>query len=104
MQERRASKRISHPARAEEKTGEFLFHYSVKNLGESGLYLQGRLLHTKAETTSKISVTLPNGARLHQVPARIVREDRKGPHHGSAFEFLQLTEEQRMELKRCFSE
>lgn len=105
MLERRNSDRLAMPGGSVKETnGDYLFSYRAKDLSEEGIFLEGRLCWSKQEPYSQLSFTLPNGKRINNVTARIVREEAKGPRKGSAFEFMNLSEANRMELKRFFAE
>ncbi len=105
MLERRNSDRIAMPGGSvKEANGDYLYSFRAMELSEEGIFLQGRLCHSGQEPFSSLSFTLPNGKRLNNVTARIVREERKGARQGCAFEFMNLSEEHRMTLKRFFAE
>jgi hypothetical protein len=104
MLERRNSDRIGlSKAMVKETNGDYLYSYEAKNLSEEGLFLVNRFCSSMQEPFSKLSFSLPNGVHLKNITARIVREERKGVTKGCAYEFMNLTEAQRMELKRYFS-
>ena len=104
MQERRNSARIAFDLKVRETNGDYFYAYSAANLSEEGLFLLNKVCYSSQEPYSKLSFTLPNGVQFRNVTARIVREDRKGGPKGCAYEFLNLTEIDRMELKRFFHE
>ncbi|MCO5141665.1 MAG: PilZ domain-containing protein [Oligoflexia bacterium] len=102
MLERRNSDRILlNRIQVREVNGDYLFSYKGLNLSEEGLFLENRFCVPNQEPFSKLTFTLPNGKRLTNVTARIVREERQGARKGCAFEFLNLSEEHRIELKKC---
>lgn len=105
MLEKRGSDRMRLPAVwVNEKNGDFLHSFQASDLSEEGIFLERRMLHSKQDAFSHLSFTLPNGVMLRNVTARIVREVRRGDHVGSAFQFMNLSETARLELKRFFSE
>ncbi|MGZ3658466.1 MAG: PilZ domain-containing protein [Bdellovibrionota bacterium] len=101
MQERRNSVRMPLAAKVRELNGEYLFSWGAINLSEEGVFLLNKSCFNSQDHHSKLSFTLPDGTHLDNVTARIVRESRKGLHPGCAFEFLNLSEEHRIALKRC---
>lgn len=105
MLERRNSDRASlRLVNAKEINGEYLFTYKAKDFSEEGIFLENKFCVSSQEPYSMISFTLPNGVRMHNLTARVIREERKGEIKGCAYEFLNLTEEHRMALKRFFIE
>ena len=105
MLERRNSDRLAlDKLQVKEMNGDYLFTYQAHNLSEEGIFLSHRQCVSSQEPYSKLSFMLPNGKHLRNITARIVREDRKGSRRGCAYEFLNLTEMQRMELKKFFLE
>jgi hypothetical protein len=103
--ERRYSDRLAMPGGlVREANGEYHFSYRAVDLSEEGIFLEGRFLVSSHETHSVLSFTLPNGVAIRNVTARIVREDRKGLRKGCAYEFLDMSEDARMELKKFFHE
>ncbi len=105
MLEKRGSDRMRLPAVwVNEKNGDFLHSFQASDLSEEGIFLDHRMLHSKQEPFSQLSFTLPNGVMLRNVTARMVREVRRGERVGSAFQFMNLPEGARLELKRFFSE
>ena len=101
--ERRNSVRLALSCKVREKNGDYLFTLQAANLSADGLFLTGKLLSSDNAPLSHLSFTLPNGVHLSNLSARIVRETRKGEPKGCAFEFMNLSEEARMELLRCLS-
>lgn len=101
MLERRNSARLplSH-LKIREKNGDYLFTYDAVNLSEDGVYVLNKMLSSSQDAHSELSFTLPDGHKVHKITARIVRENRKGEPKGCAYEFLQISEEARMALKR----
>jgi hypothetical protein len=79
-----------------EVNGDYLFAFKVLNISEEGLFLEKKLCASDNEPFSTLSFTLPNGKFLRNLTARIVRQDK----NGSAYEFMNLSEENRLELKR----
>ncbi|MGE3262531.1 MAG: PilZ domain-containing protein [Bacteriovoracia bacterium] len=105
MLERRNSDRASlRLVNAKEMNGEYLFTYRAKDFSEDGIFLENKFCVSTQEPYSKISFTLPNGVRLNNLTARIIREERKGASKGCAYEFLNLSEENRIALKKFFIE
>ena len=100
MLERRNSDRLPLNLFVSEANGDYLYSYKAINLSEEGIFLEGKFRLPHQEAFSEITFTLPNGVRLAKLTARMVREEQKGPHKGAAFEFLNLDENARMELKR----
>lgn len=104
MTERRNSDRIALPKlQVQELNGDYMFSFRALNLSEEGLFLENKLLGDQ-EPFSKLAFTLPNGKHLRNLTAKIVREERKGARVGSAYEFVNLAEDARMELKKFFYE
>lgn len=99
--ERRNSARLALDCKVREKNGDYLFSHQALNLSEDGLFLVNKICFSQQDHYSQLSFTLPNGKLLSNITARIVRENRKGEPKGCAYEFLNLSEEARMELKRC---
>lgn len=105
MLERRNSDRLGlDKLQVKEMNGDYLFSYQAHNLSEEGIFLANRQCVSSQEPYSKLSFNLPNGKQLRNITARIVREERKGSRKGCAYEFLNLTEAHRMELKKFFLE
>ena len=103
MLERRNSDRIRLPSCwVNEKNGDYFFTFQAADLSEEGIFLRSRMVSPSQTPFSSISFTLPNGVMLRNVTARMVRENRTGSLVGSAFEFVNLSEEARMELRRFF--
>lgn len=101
MLERRNSARMPLSAKVRETNGDYMFSWDASNLSEEGLFLLNKTCFSSQDHHSKLSFTLPDGTHLHNVTARIVREVRSGNGAGCAFELLNLSEENRMALKRC---
>lgn len=85
-----------------EANGDYFFQYFAMDLSEEGVFLHQRQLMSHQEPFSKLTFTLPNGKQIRNVTARIVREVRRGPKAGCGFEFMNLSEDHRMELKKFF--
>lgn len=104
MTERRNSDRLNLPKlQVKELNGEYMYSFRALNLSEDGLFLENKILGSQ-EPFSKLSFLLPNGKHVRNVTARIVREERSGARIGAAYEFVQISEEARMELKKYFYE
>jgi len=104
MLERRNSSRLPLDSKVREINGEYLFSFQASNLSEEGIFLENKICFSAQDHHSKLSFTLPSGYQLRDITARIVRENRKGEPKGCAYEFLNLSEEARIELKRCVLE
>ena len=105
MLERRNSDRLVMPGGSvKEVNGDYHFHYRAKDLSEEGIFLEGKLLVGSHEPYSQLTFTLPNGKQIRNVTARVVREERKGARKGCAYEFMNLSEANRLEIKRFFVE
>jgi hypothetical protein len=105
MLERRNSDRIRLPSSwCNEINGDYFYTFQAADLSEEGIFLRSRMLNPGQAPFSKLTFKLPNGTLLKNVTARLVREHRTGALVGSAFEFMNLTEEQRLELRRFFNE
>ncbi|MGZ3694543.1 MAG: PilZ domain-containing protein [Bdellovibrionota bacterium] len=105
MLERRNSDRaLLRLVNAKELNGDYQFTYKAKDFSEEGIFLENKFCVSTQEPYSLLSFTLPNGVRLLNLTARIIREERKGESKGCAYEFLNLSEENRMALKRFFAE
>ncbi len=100
MLERRNSARTVIQTKVREKNGDYLFTLDAANLSEEGVFVLNKSCFSSQEPYSLLSLTLPNGVQLKNITARIVRESRKGRPQGCAYEFLNLSEDARMELKR----
>jgi hypothetical protein len=84
--------------------GDYLFSYKAHNLSEDGVFLENKFCVNSQEPFSKLSFNLPNGVHLRNITARIIREERKGAIKGCAYEFMNLSEDDRLALKRFFAE
>ena len=105
MMERRNSDRVLMPKlMIRETNGDYFFTLRAVNLSEEGLFLENKFCGPSHEAFSKLSFTLPNGKMIHNVTARIVREDKTSEKRGCAYEFLKISEHDRMELKKFFHE
>ena len=102
MLERRNSARLPLAVKVRETNGDYLYTWTAANFGEEGLFLANKVCITNQEPYSRLSFTLPGGPEIHNVLARIVRENRRAPGTGCAYELLNLSEEDRMSLKRFF--
>ncbi len=102
MLERRNSDRLALKISVKETNGDYFFAYEAKDISEEGIFLRNRFCVSSQEPFSQLTFTLPNGKRLQNLTARIVREAKKGDHKGCAYEFLNLSETNRMELKKFF--
>lgn len=103
MNERRNSDRHSFSKLViRETNGDYMFTLKASNLSEDGLFIENKFCVSGQEPFSKLSFTLPNGKQVRNIVARIVREDRKGELKGSAFEFMDVSESDRMTLKEFF--
>lgn len=105
MLERRNSDRIGlSKFVVREANGDYLYSYEARNISEDGMFLVNRFCASMQEPYSKLSFSLPNGKHLKNVTAKIIREERKGSVKGCAYEFVNLSEAQRMEIKRYFAD
>lgn len=105
MMERRNSDRLMMPKlMIRETNGDYFFTLRALNLSEEGLFLENKFCGPSHEAFSKLSFTLPNGKMISNITARIVREEKNGDKRGCAYEFLKISEHDRMELKRFFAE
>lgn len=103
MTERRNSDRLAMPKlQVREMNGDYMYSFRALNLSEDGVFLENRVLGSH-EPFSKLCFTLPNGKPITAM-ARIVREERKGNRVGAAYEFMKVSEHDRMELKKFFYE
>jgi hypothetical protein len=103
MLERRNSDRLGMGKLAVKETnGDYLFAFQALNLSEEGVFLANKQCVSGQEPYSKLTFTLPDGKQLRNITARIVREERKGAHKGCAYEFMNLSEDHRIELKKFF--
>jgi len=100
MLERRNSTRLDLSTKVRETNGDYVFSFDARNLSEDGVFLINKICFNSQDHYSRLSLTLPNGVQLRNLTARIVRENRKGEPKGCAYEFLNLPEDARMELKR----
>ncbi len=101
MLERRNSARTVFTAKVREANGDYFFSFTAANLSEEGVFLVNKSCFNAQDHYSQLSFTLPNGVHLKNITARIVRENRNGNPTGCAFEFLNLSEDHRIELKRA---
>ncbi len=101
MLERRNSARLPLDCKVRETNGDYLFSFQASNLSEEGLFLLNKICFSAQHHHSMLSFTLHDGTILSNITARIVRENRKGEPKGCAYEFLNLSEDARMALKRC---
>jgi hypothetical protein len=103
MQERRNSDRHAvAKLMVKETNGDYFFTFRARDISEDGLFLENKFCVSGQEPFSRLTFTLPNGKQLRNIAARIVREVKRGEHVGCGFEFLNMTEEQRIDLKRFF--
>ena len=103
MKERRNSDRIKlQTLNVKEANGDYFFSFRGLNLSEEGIFLESKFCANNQEPFSKLSFRLPNGKHIQNITARMVREERRGKTAGAAFEFMNLSEEARLELKRFF--
>lgn len=102
MTERRNSDRHALKLMVRETNGDYLFSLRTVNLSEDGIFLENKFCVSDQEPFSKLTFTLPNGKQIRNVVAKIVRENQSGESKGSAYEFVNISEEARMELKRYF--
>lgn len=100
MLERRMSARLPLSLKARELNGDYMYSWNVANLSEEGLFLSNKVCFGEQDPFSRLTFTLPNGTELRNITARIVRETRTGQAVGCGYEFLNLTEDDRMALKR----
>ncbi len=101
MLERRNSPRMMIQTKVRETNGDYFFSFDTANLSEEGLYLVNKLCFSAQEHFSRLSFALPDGVQLKNITARVVRENRRSEPKGCAYEFLNLTEVDRIALKRC---
>ncbi len=104
MSELRNSARLPLDCKVREANGDYIFSFQAANLSEEGIFLLNKICFSAQDHHSKLSFTLPNGSQLRNITARIVRENRKGEPKGCAYEFLNLSEDDCMELKRCLTD
>ncbi len=105
MLERRNSNRI--PLKdiwAKEANGDFQFSLEAKNISEEGVFLLKKLKTNDQEAFSQISLMLPNGTAIRNISARMIREVKGGHESGAIFEFLNMSENIRFELKKFIVE
>lgn len=100
MLERRNSARLPLPLKIRETNGDYFYTWDAADLSEEGVFVKNKVCFSAQESHSKLSFLLPDGSHLANITARVVRENRRGPKQGCAIEFLNLTEEQRIALKR----
>ena len=101
MLERRNSVRLSMPIKVRELNGDYMYNWNTSDLSEDGIFILNKVCFSAQDPFSKLSLCLPNGKIIQNITARIVREVRgsKGST-GCALEFVQLSEADRIELKR----
>lgn len=101
MLERRNSDRVNlKDAWIREESGDFIFSYAIKDLSEDGVFLLKKVLTKDQEAFSKFTFSLPNGLSIRSVAGRIIREENKDDSRGVAVQFLNLTEDARIALKK----
>jgi hypothetical protein len=104
MLERRTSDRVKlYGVWVKEENGEYNFSYSVRNISEEGLFMENKMRMGDQEPFSKLSFVLPGGRIIRNICARMVREN-SGRDGGAAYEFLNMPEDIRIELKRFVME
>lgn len=105
MNERRNSNRLAFVEKmtVREMNGDYIYTLRALNLSEEGVFLENKFCASDQEAFSKISFVLPNGQSVRNIVARIVREEKSGSRKGSAYEFMNISEDARMELKRFFT-
>ena len=105
MLERRNSDRIAlAKVHVRELNGDYMYSFEARNLSEEGIFLGQRFCNSQQEPYSQLTFTLPNGTHFRNLTARIVREQRTGPLKGCSYEFMNLSEGDRIELKKFFVE
>lgn len=101
MLERRNSDRVAvKELWVREENGDYLFSYSAQDISEEGIFLAKRMNSPDQEPFSRLSFTLPDGTLLRNLTGRVVREEKRGGIHGAAIQFLNMSEEVRLALKR----
>lgn len=85
-----------------EENGDFHYSLRTRNLSEEGIFVERKMRAPDQEPFSRLSFLLPGGKTLRNITARMVREQRDGS--GAAYEFMNLSEEARIELKRYLLE
>lgn len=104
MLERRSSARLPLSLKVRETNGDYFYTWDAADLSEEGIFVKNKVCFNAQDPFSKISLTLPNGTHLLNVTARVVRENRRGSHAGCALELMNLSEENRIALKRFLLE
>lgn len=104
MLERRNSDRVNlYGVWVKEENGEYNYSYSIRNISEEGIFMEHKMRMSDQEPYSRLSFVLPGGKVVRNISARMVREI-GGRESGAAYEFLNMPEDIRMELKRFISE
>lgn len=102
MLERRNSDRVkTQQIWVREENGEYLFSYAAKDLSEEGIFLDKRTVSPSQEPFSKFTFSLPDGSFLRNITGRVVREEKR---QGAAIQFLNISEDVRMILKKFIVE
>lgn len=83
-----------------EKNGDYLFHHTVENVSEEGIFVRGKVITESHHYVSYLSLRLPDGSELRDVPAKVIRESFGPNRNGVAFHFVNMDEEARIRLKR----
>jgi hypothetical protein len=104
MLDRRNSARLPLTLKVRELNGEYMYTWDSADLSEEGLFLKNKVCFSNQDAFSKLTFSLPGGIELSNITARIVREAHRGSVSGSALEFMNLSEEHRMILKRFLVE
>ena len=99
--ERRNSNRIQTPHLfVRERNGEYIYNLRAEDLSEEGMFVSGKMLTQEQDYVSYLSFHLPNGSFLNEVPAKMVREERKDNRNGIAYNFVSMDEKSRILLKK----
>ena len=83
-----------------EENGDYHFSYRACNISDEGIFLENRFKTNDQEAFSRLSFVLPNGKAIRNISAKMVREARVGKKTGAVFQFIDLEEQTRIELKK----
>lgn len=84
----------------QERNGDYLFHLEVSNLSEEGMFVRGKMVTEDHHYVSYLTLRLPGGPELRNIPAKVIRETFGPDKTGCAFHFVSMDEETRIQLKK----
>ena len=84
----------------QERNGDYMFSLEVENLSEEGMFVRGKMVTEAHHYVSYLTLRLPGGPELRNIPAKIIRETFGPARTGVAFHFVSMDEEMRIQLKK----